>query len=73
MSESYLGNLFKRKTGMTISVYINNVRMESAKRMLRDGTLRINEVAQMIGLENTDYFTKRFKQYTGQTPSEYRR
>lgn len=73
MSESYIGNYFKRHTGMTISGYLNTVRMEQAKRLLSDPTNRVSEVGQLIGIENTDYFTRRFKQYTGKTPSEYRR
>ena len=58
---------------MTISGYLNTVRMEQAKRLLSDPTNRVSEVGQLIGIENTDYFTRRFKQYTGKTPSEYRR
>ncbi|MGN0801191.1 MAG: response regulator [Candidatus Faecivicinus sp.] len=73
LSESYAGNLFKRRTGMTIGSYLNSVRMERAKQLLHDPANKVSEVGQKVGIENTDYFTRRFKQYTGKTPSEYRR
>lgn len=73
LSESYAGNLFKRRTGMTIGAYLNAVRMERAKELLNDPANKVAEVGQRVGIENTDYFARRFKQYTGKTPSEYRR
>lgn len=73
MSGNYIGNYFKKRTGTTITNYLNTVRMEQAKRLLSDPTNRVNEVSCLIGIRNTDYFTRRFKQYTGKTPSEYRR
>ena len=72
-SESYLGSLFKRHTSMTIGGYLNQIRMEHAKRLLLDPARKVSEVGEMVGIDNTDYFTRRFKQYTGRTPSEYRR
>ena len=73
LSESHAGNLFKRRTGMTIGGYLNIVRMERAKQLLNDPSSRVSEVCQQVGIENADYFARRFKQYTGRTPSEYRR
>lgn len=73
LSESYAGNLFKRRTGMTIGTYLNVVRMERAKQLLSDPSNKVAEVGLRVGIENTDYFTRRFKQYTGKTPSEFRR
>ena len=58
---------------MTIGGYLNQIRMEHAKRLLLDPARKVSEVGEMVGIDNTDYFTRRFKQYTGRTPSEYRR
>lgn len=58
---------------MTIGGYLNIVRMERAKPLLNDPSSRVSEVCQQVGIENADYFAQRFKQYTGRTPSEYRR
>ena len=72
-SESHLSSQFKRQYHMTIGEYINQVRMEKAKELLLDPSVRVSDVAVQVGFDNTDYFTKRFRQYTGKTPSEYRR
>ena len=58
---------------MTIGGYLNAVRLERAKQLLSDPSNKVAEVGQKVGIENTDYFARRFKQYTGMTPSEYRR
>ena len=58
---------------MTIGTYINKLRMEKAKALLLLPGARISQVAAQVGFDDTDYFTKRFRQYTGQTPTEYRR
>lgn len=72
-SESYLSSVFKKQYDMTIGTYINKLRMEKAKALLLLPGARISQVAAQVGFDDTDYFTKRFRQYTGQTPTEYRR
>lgn len=73
LSENYISTLYKKETGSTISASIDAVRMEHAKTLLRDPRNRISDVSRMVGIENTDYFSRRFRLYTGQTPSAYRR
>ena len=73
LSENYISTLYKKETGCTISASIDAVRMEHAKALLRDPRNRISDVSRMVGIENTDYFSRRFRLYTGQTPSAYRR
>jgi len=73
LSENYISTLYKKETGSTISASIDAVRMEHAKALLRDPRNRISDVSRMVGIENTDYFSRRFRLYTGQTPSAYRR
>ncbi|WP_102411215.1 helix-turn-helix domain-containing protein [Beduinella massiliensis] len=72
-SESYLSNLFKKQYHMTVGEYINQLRMEKAKQLLLEPAARVSDVAEQVGFDNTDYFTKRFRQFTGLTPTEYRR
>ncbi len=72
-SESYLGNQFRKRFHMSIGAYVNQLRMEEAKLLLLNPSARIRDVAAQVGFDNTDYFTKRFRQYTGRTPTEYRR
>lgn len=72
MTPNYLSLLFKKQTGQTMNEYITKVRMEKAMELLRDPTIRIFEVSQLVGYKNSDYFTKIFKRYTGIKPFEYK-
>ncbi|NOU91669.1 helix-turn-helix domain-containing protein [Paenibacillus sp. LMG 31456] len=73
MSRSYLTVLFKQSTGITIWSYLVEVRMNQAKLMLLDQQLKIYQVANLVGYENSEHFSKLFKEYFGVTPKEYRR
>jgi len=71
MNVDYLGKLFFQKTGMKFSRYLNMVRMEKAKELLKQG-LPINSVAEAVGCgHNPRYFSQLFKKYAGVTPSFY--
>ena len=49
-----------------------SVRIEEAKRMLTTSNLRIYEIGNLCGIDDTNYFIKIFKRYTGVTPRRYR-
>lgn len=72
MSESNLCNLFKKHMGNTLSQYINYVRVTKAIDLLRKTDKRIYEVAYEVGYTNQYYFTKVFKSWTGDNPSDFR-
>nr|WP_306220363.1 helix-turn-helix domain-containing protein [Cohnella sp. WQ 127256] len=72
MNGNYVSNLFKEVTGENYLVYLTSARMEQAKRMLRDTTLKTYEVADSTGYSSTKYFCKVFRKMHGMTPSEYR-
>ena len=69
----YLSRIFKNETGMTFNDYINKLRMEAALKLLKDNNLTMNDVSEMIGYGNTSYFLKKFKEFYGCTPTEYRK
>ncbi len=73
ISPSYAKSLFKRSTGKTISEYLNNKRMEEAKRLLANPQAKVYEVAKSVGYKSKPYFVKAFKRYVGQLPSEYQK
>lgn len=73
ISRSYLTILFKQDTGKTVWEYLMDVRMRTAKLLLLDHNLKIYELANRIGYENSEHFSKLFKEYYGVTPKEYRR
>jgi len=73
VSAVYLSRLFKKNEGINFLDYLNQYRIEVAKKMLLDIHFNINEVAELSGFKNAKYFSKIFKKIVGITPSEYRR
>lgn len=72
LNPSYLSRFYKQFTGKNLTDYINEVRIEAAKRLLKDTNLKVNEVAQKLGYESASYFTSLFKRIEGITPQEHR-
>lgn len=72
VSPVWLSHLLKEKTGKTFLEILTEHRMNRAKQLLRDLSLKAYEVAERVGYKDTDYFTKQFKKYTARTPTEYR-
>lgn len=73
VNPSYLSNLFKKETGVTLTDYVNQKRVERAKQLLHTTNMQIQAVAQSCGILDVNYFTKMFKKYSGKTPNEYRK
>lgn len=73
VNPSYLSNLFKKETGLTLTDYVNQKRVERAKQLLQTTNMQIQAVAQSCGILDVNYFTKLFKKYCGKTPNEYRK
>ena len=57
---------------MNLTAYIEAVRMEKAKQLLRDGRLSVSEAALHTGYSDPNYFSKVFKRYTGLSPKLWR-
>lgn len=72
LSESYLAALFKAQTGENFRNYFLKLKIEEAKRQLRDSALSIGEIADLLGYEDYRSFNRAFKRDAGRTPSEYR-
>ena len=73
MTPEYLGTLFHRETGTTFSNYVKNYRISKAKELLVGTNLKRYEVAEKVGYSDAKYFSRIFKETTGQLPNEYRR
>lgn len=69
---AYLGRLIKDKTGYHFNDYVLKLRMIKAQSLLIDGELLIHEISHKVGFKDPEHFTKRFKQFTGFTPSDYK-
>ncbi|RKN85546.1 response regulator [Paenibacillus ginsengarvi] len=72
MDEAYFSGLFKKKTGVTLIHYVQQVRVGHAKKLLDETSLPVAEVGERVGFPNTNYFIKIFKRWTERTPNEYR-
>lgn len=64
---------FKDETGITIGQYIDNVTFYRAKQLLTLSNLSIREISENLGFSDQFYFSRRFKQLTGSTPSRYKK
>jgi AraC-like DNA-binding protein len=73
MSTDYVGKLFKKYTGKSIVVRINEERIENAKKLLVETKLSINEIIDQVGFSTDKYFFSLFKKMNGLTPNEYRK
>ncbi len=68
---SYVRRVFKSQTGKTIVQRLEEIRMEKAKELLADIDVRHSDVAEAVGYADPFYFSKRFKLYSGMSPTEY--
>ena len=69
----YIGDIFRKATGMTLHEYILYKRIIKAKNLLTGTFLSVNETAQLCGFSNSCYFSECFKKYTGTSPLKYRK
>lgn len=72
MSGSYFSHVFKKEEGISFLEYVYRVRMEHARYLLENSDLKINEIADEVGIFNPNYFSTQFKKSVGQSPLEYR-
>jgi AraC-like DNA-binding protein len=73
LTPGYLSTVFKEKTGMNFSDYLNDLRVRRAKLLLQRVNVKIQDVAAAVGYQNVNSFIRMFKRYSGMTPGEYRR
>ncbi|WP_168121688.1 AraC family transcriptional regulator [Paenibacillus sp. HB172176] len=68
----YLHRLFSAGMNRTLSVYLNDLRMEKAKMLLRQTDIPVADICDYVGVGSRAYFHALFKKYTGTTPIAYR-
>ncbi len=72
LSSAYFSKIFKEQTGFNFSQYLNNLRIEKSKSLLRNSRIPLVDIAGMVGYEDQSYFSKVFKKMTGNSPGKYR-
>ena len=73
LSMGRLSEMIKEHLGVNFSDYIASLRIQRAKELLRDESLSIQEIAEIVGYNDYFYFTKVFKKVEGISPSKYRK
>jgi AraC family transcriptional regulator len=73
ISEFHFNRLFRKATGMPPSQYQIKLRMELARRLLRESATSVVDIANEVGYSNPSHFAQQFRKETGLTPSDYRR
>ncbi len=68
----YISRMFKKELGTTFVDYLNDLRIEKAKELLKNVRYKSYEVASLVGIPDPHYFSRLFKKHSGITPSEYR-
>jgi len=72
-NRAYLSRLFKAHTGLSPATYLAKYRVDQGRRLLRERPeLTVEQVASSIGFQDSLYFSKQFKRWYGQTPTDYR-
>ena len=71
MSRRSLERRFKQATGVTPLGYLQQLRVETAKRLLEEGSQTFNEITYQVGYEDISFFRKVFVRLTGLRPKEY--
>ena len=73
VTSSYLSKLLKKETGLSFIDYVTNIRIKKAMYIMEDPTVKIYDVAELVGYSNQHYFCRAFKKVVGISPTEYKR
>lgn len=71
LNSAYFGRVFKAVMKVSFKKYVLNRRIELAKTLLAENRYNVTQVGRMVGISNSSYFGKLFKEVTGELPSAY--
>lgn len=72
LSPAYLSTIIKKQTGYTFSEILRRIRMENAAELLRSTDLKVEQICENVGYNDSTQFIKTFKKYYGTTPLRFR-
>jgi AraC-like DNA-binding protein len=72
LSVSHFASIFKKNTGFSIIEYFNHLKTQKACQYLQFTDLRVNEIADRLGIEDPYYFSRMFTKIVGSSPNKYR-
>lgn len=71
ISKTWLIHIFKLSRGTSIIDYFVTLKINEAKRLIREEKLNVTQIAEKLGYSSIHYFSRQFKKLTGMTPREY--
>ncbi len=71
-SKAYLSKIFKQNYNCSISTYITKVKINEAKKLIREHNYNFSQISDMLMFANPLYFSRVFKRTTGMSPTEYK-
>lgn len=71
ISSGYLGNIFKKSTGKSLPGYINDIRIQKAAELLRQGGYTVSRAAAAVGYSTARHFSGEFRKRFGQSPRQF--
>ena len=72
LSKPYISKYIKDKLGVTFGDIVKNIRLNKARALLKNGNMKIENVAESVGYQNVEHFNRLFKKKCGMTPVQYR-
>lgn len=73
ISREYISRKFKQDYAISFTEYVTSFRLNKAKALMQNQHLKLNQIAEMVGIPDVKYFSKVFKKHEGMTPNEYRK
>lgn len=73
VSRASLYNKMKALTNISANEYINKIRLEKAIQLIVNTDMPFTDIAEKVGFATSSYFSTAFKQYTGETPTQYKK
>ena len=71
-TRQYVSGRFHRITGRLLSHFLKEKRLEKAARLLKNGNLRISQIARRCGFDSENYFRQQFRERFGMSPRQFR-
>src|SRR5256885_17109997 len=71
-TRQYVSGRFHRVTGRLLSHFLKEKRLEKAARLLKEGNMRVSQIARRCGFDSENYFRQQFRQRFGMSPRQFR-
>ncbi len=72
-NKSYIFKQFKKATNCSVMAYFTRLKIDEAKKLLRETPLSVTQISDKLSFDTPNYFSKTFKKLTGYTPSRYKK